>query len=48
MLPLQDGDVVATYADVDDLIKDTGYKPDTKLEDGVAAFGKWFKEFYGY
>ncbi|KRT55316.1 NAD-dependent epimerase [endosymbiont of Ridgeia piscesae] len=48
MLPLQDGDVVATYADVDDLIKDTGYKPDTKLEDGVAAFGKWFKGFYGY
>ncbi len=48
MLPLQDGDVVATYADVDSLIKDTGYKPDTKLEDGVAAFAKWFKEYYGH
>ncbi|MBA1446796.1 MAG: NAD-dependent epimerase [Chromatiales bacterium] len=48
MLPLQDGDVVATYADVDSLIKDTGYKPGTKLEDGVAAFAKWFKEYYGH
>ncbi|RLJ17215.1 capsular biosynthesis protein CpsI [bacterium endosymbiont of Escarpia laminata] len=48
MLPLQDGDVVATYADVDSLIKDTGYKPSTKLEDGVAAFAKWFKEYYGH
>ncbi len=48
MLPLQDGDVVATYADITDLIADTGYKPDTKLEDGVENFAKWFREYYGY
>jgi UDP-glucuronate 4-epimerase len=48
MLPLQDGDVIATYADVDDLIADTGYKPDTALETGVANFAEWFKSFYGY
>ncbi|MES9946732.1 MAG: NAD-dependent epimerase [Candidatus Thiodiazotropha sp.] len=48
MLPLQDGDVVATYADVSDLIADTGYKPDTKLEDGVANFAQWFMDYYGY
>ncbi|MEW8428309.1 MAG: NAD-dependent epimerase/dehydratase family protein, partial [gamma proteobacterium symbiont of Ctena orbiculata] len=48
MLPLQDGDVVATYADVSDLIADTGYKPDTRLETGVAEFAHWFLEYYGY
>ncbi|MEW8195155.1 MAG: capsular biosynthesis protein CpsI, partial [Candidatus Thiodiazotropha sp.] len=48
MLPLQDGDVVATYADVSDLIADTGYKPDTRLEDGVASFARWFLEYYDY
>ena len=48
LLPLQDGDVVATYADVTDLIADTGYKPDTRLEVGVANFAQWFREYYGY
>jgi UDP-glucuronate 4-epimerase len=48
MLPLQDGDMVATYADVDDLIRDTGYKPDTPLEVGVKNFADWFLDFYGY
>jgi UDP-glucuronate 4-epimerase len=48
MLPLQDGDMVATYAEVDDLIADTGYKPDTPLETGVANFARWFLDFYGY
>ncbi len=48
MLPLQDGDVVATYADVADLIADTGYKPDTKLEVGVENFANWFREYYNY
>ncbi|MDJ0807953.1 MAG: NAD-dependent epimerase [Gammaproteobacteria bacterium] len=48
MLPLQDGDVVATYADVTDLIADTGYKPDTPLEVGVDNFAKWFRDYYGY
>lgn len=46
-LPMQDGDVISTYADVDDLIKDFDYKPDTKLSDGIEQFVKWYKEFYG-
>jgi UDP-glucuronate 4-epimerase len=48
LLPLQDGDVVATYADIDDLVTDVGYKPDTRLEDGVENFAAWFREYYGY
>ena len=48
MLPLQDGDMVATYANVDDLIADTGNKPDTPLETGVANFAAWFLDYYGY
>jgi UDP-glucuronate 4-epimerase len=48
MLPLQDGDVVATYADITDLIADVGYKPDTRLEDGVENFAIWFRQYYGY
>jgi UDP-glucuronate 4-epimerase len=48
LLPLQDGDVIATYADVEELIADTGYKPDTRLEDGVARFAEWFLDYYDY
>ncbi len=48
MLPLQDGDMVATYADVEDLIRDTGYKPDTPLEVGVKNFADWFLDYYNY
>jgi len=48
MLPLQDGDMVATYADVSDLIADTGYKPNTPLEVGVENFARWFLDYYGY
>jgi UDP-glucuronate 4-epimerase len=46
-LPMQDGDVVSTYADVSGLVNDFGYKPDTKLSDGIGAFVKWYREFYG-
>ena len=42
-----DGDVVSTYADVSGLINDFGYKPDTKLADGIGEFVKWYREFYG-
>lgn len=45
-LPLQAGDVVSTYADVSDLIKDFDYKPNTILQDGIKEFVKWYKEFY--
>ncbi|MCT7626098.1 NAD-dependent epimerase [Aliarcobacter butzleri] len=46
-LPMQDGDVESTYADVEDLIKDFNYKPNTKLADGIDEFVKWYKSFYG-
>ncbi len=46
-LPLQPGDVPETYADVEDLVRDTGYKPDTPIEQGVENFVKWYREFYG-
>ena len=45
-LPMQPGDVPATYADVDDLVRDFDYKPDTTLEHGVAEFVRWYKEYY--
>lgn len=46
MLPLQPGDVIATYADVDNLVKDIGYKPSTTVEDGIAKFIDWYKGYY--
>ncbi|MBV5278272.1 MAG: NAD-dependent epimerase [Campylobacteraceae bacterium] len=45
-LPMQDGDVTSTHADVEDLIKDFQYKPDTKLIDGINIFVTWYKRFY--
>ncbi|NOX32589.1 MAG: NAD-dependent epimerase [Deltaproteobacteria bacterium] len=45
-LPLQAGDVPATYADVNDLIKDMGFKPATPIEEGINNFIKWYKEYY--
>ena len=45
-LPMQDGDVVSTYADTSDLINDFGYKPDTKLSRGIGEFVVWYKGFY--
>jgi UDP-glucuronate 4-epimerase len=46
MKPLQLGDVPDTYADVDELISDVGYKPDTPIEVGVRNFVDWFREYY--
>jgi UDP-glucuronate 4-epimerase len=46
LLPLQPGDVPDTYADVEDLVKDTGYKPDTSVETGVARFVDWYRDYY--
>jgi len=45
-LPLQPGDVPATFADIDALQNDVGFKPDTKLENGMANFVNWYREFY--
>jgi len=46
LLPLQPGDVPDTYADVQSLIDDMGYKPQTQLKDGVGHFVKWFNNYY--
>ena len=48
LLPMQPGDVEHTYADVDDLIRDVGYQPTTKIEDGVAEFVRWYKDYYNH
>jgi UDP-glucuronate 4-epimerase len=45
-LPMQAGDVPATYADVDALIDDVGYKPATSIEGGIARFVEWYKAYY--
>jgi UDP-glucuronate 4-epimerase len=46
LLPLQDGDVPATYADVDDLVADVGFKPATSIESGIKSFIAWYSEYY--
>ncbi|MBO1923002.1 NAD-dependent epimerase [Thiomicrorhabdus sp. 6S3-12] len=46
LLPMQAGDVPITYADVDDLIADTGFKPSTSIEDGIGKFVEWYKRYY--
>ncbi len=45
-LDLQPGDVPATYADIDDLIKDVGFKPETPIETGIERFIAWYKDYY--
>jgi len=46
--PLQPGDVVATYADIDDLSQGVGFRPAIPLRTGIERFVEWFKEYYGY
>jgi UDP-glucuronate 4-epimerase len=46
LLPLQPGDVPVTYADVDDLVKDVGFKPNTPIESGIERFIKWYRSYY--
>ncbi|KPK10406.1 MAG: capsular biosynthesis protein CpsI [Acidithiobacillales bacterium SG8_45] len=46
LLPLQPGDVPDTYANVEDLVNDMGYKPETSVEDGVSRFVDWYLDFY--
>lgn len=45
-LPMQAGDVYQTYADVSDLMRDFGFKPATSIEEGLARFAAWYKEYY--
>ena len=44
--PLQPGDVTSTFADVTDLVNDTGYKPNTPIEEGVSRFVTWYKTYH--
>ncbi len=46
LMEIQPGDVPATYADVDDLAADVGFRPDTPIEVGVERFVNWYREFY--
>ncbi len=45
-MDMQPGDVKATYADVDDLVEDFDYRPDTSIEEGIASFVAWYREYY--
>ena len=47
LVPMQPGDVPVTYADISALENDFGFKPSTSLRDGLRAFAKWYKEYYG-
>ncbi len=47
MMPIQAGDVPATYADVTDLVEDLDYKPDTPIQEGINRFVDWYLEFFG-
>jgi UDP-glucuronate 4-epimerase len=46
LMPMQPGDVPATYADVDDLIRDVGFQPRTSIEQGIPRFVAWYREYY--
>jgi UDP-glucuronate 4-epimerase len=47
MLPMQPGDVTETFADVGDLMRDAGFRPQTSIEDGIADFVAWYRGHYG-
>ena len=47
LLPMQAGDVHETYADIDELVRDTGFQPSTSLETGLARFVDWYRSYYG-
>ncbi len=46
MLPMQKGDVPATYADIDDLSREVGFRPNTPIETGIARFVAWYRDYY--
>jgi UDP-glucuronate 4-epimerase len=46
MLPMQPGDVLETFADVGDLMRDTGFAPSTRIEDGVRNFVAWYRDYF--
>lgn len=46
MLPMQPGDVPATYADIDDLKREVGFSPSTTIEDGISRFAAWYRDYH--
>lgn len=46
LLPIQPGDVPATFADVDDLARDVGFRPATPIEEGIGNFVRWYRDYY--
>jgi UDP-glucuronate 4-epimerase len=46
MLPLQAGDVLATFADIEELARDVGFRPATSIETGIAGFVEWYRSYY--
>jgi UDP-glucuronate 4-epimerase len=44
--PMQPGDVPATFADVADLARDVGFRPSTSIEDGIARFVAWYRDYH--
>jgi UDP-glucuronate 4-epimerase len=46
LLPLQPGDIPATYADIEDLALDVGFKPKTTIEEGISRFVDWYRKYY--
>jgi UDP-glucuronate 4-epimerase len=47
LLPIQPGDVPATWADVDDLMRDVGFSPSTSIDVGIGRFVEWYRAYYG-
>jgi UDP-glucuronate 4-epimerase len=45
-LPMQPGEVISTYADIDDLVQEFGFKPGTSLEEGITRFVQWYRDYY--
>jgi UDP-glucuronate 4-epimerase len=43
---MQPGDVPITYADIDDLVADVGFRPVTTVEEGIREFMKWYRKYY--
>jgi UDP-glucuronate 4-epimerase len=46
MLPMQPGDVAETFADVGDLMRDVGFRPETSIEEGIRDFVAWYRGHY--
>lgn len=46
LLPMQAGDVPMTYADIDELVEDTGFRPKTNIEEGIGKFVEWYRSYY--